>query len=216
MLSTCLKYVVKFVDTFSTVSLHPAFVSRDVSTIATAVNQHKHTKTCRKYMTTCRFNFPKLPSYRTVIAKPAHKSLTLEEKKELEKKYSKILKNVKEVLSKKDKIEEILLKYPKDQETSFALAVEGRHCRINAVLELAGLVTDEEKHEYEQAIEYSNVGYAIIYARDIDEVWVNSFNPEITRAWNGNTDFQIVLDYYAIITYISNISRKMILEFCKC
>jgi len=28
------------------------------------------------------------------------------------------------------------------------------------------------------------------------------FNPEITRAWNGNTDFQIVLDYYAIITYI--------------
>ena len=39
--------------------------------------------------------------------------------------------------------------------------------------------------------------------RDIDELMVNSYNPEITRAWDGNTDFQICLDFYAIITYIT-------------
>ena len=45
-------------------------------------------------------------------------------------------------------------------------------------------------------------------ARDIDELMVNSYNPEITRAWNGNTDFQICLDFYAIITYITEYYAK--------
>ena len=40
-------------------------------------------------------------------------------------------------------------------------------------------------------------------ARDIDEIWVNSYNPEITEAFDANTDFQITLDFYAIITYIT-------------
>ena len=44
--------------------------------------------------------------------------------------------------------------------------------------------------------------------RDIDELMVNSYNPEITRAWNGNTDFQICLDFFAIITYISDYFTK--------
>ena len=37
---------------------------------------------------------------------------------------------------------------------------------------------------------------------------VNSYNPEITRAWDGNTDFQICLDFYAIITYITEYYAK--------
>ena len=88
------------------------------------------------------------------------------------------------------------------QKKTFAEAVEGRCQRISALLEMAGLVTDEDKQDYQKALEYSRASYTIIYARDIDEIWVNSYNPEITRAWNGNTDFQIVLDYYAIISYI--------------
>ena len=40
-------------------------------------------------------------------------------------------------------------------------------------------------------------------ARDIDEIWVNSYNPEITEAFNANCDFQICLDFFAIITYIT-------------
>ena len=40
-------------------------------------------------------------------------------------------------------------------------------------------------------------------ARYIDEIWVDSHNPEITEAFNANTDVQICIDFYAIITYIT-------------
>jgi hypothetical protein len=45
-------------------------------------------------------------------------------------------------------------------------------------------------------------------ARDIDELMVNSYNPEITMAWDGNTDFQFCFDFYAIITYITEYFMK--------
>ena len=44
-----LAIVVKFIDTFSTVSLHPAIVGSIVADIAKKVNQHHHTKTCKIY-----------------------------------------------------------------------------------------------------------------------------------------------------------------------
>ena len=84
----------------------------------------------------------------------------------------------------------------------------GRRRRIDAVLEKAGLKSKEEKQKYQTALECSFSGYKIVMARDIDELWVNSYNPEITRAWNGNTDFQICLDFYAIITYITEYYTK--------
>ena len=61
---------------------------------------------------------------------------------------------------------------------------------------------------YQEALSYSSDGYTIIMARAIDELYVNSYNPEITRAWDGNTDFQICLDFYAIITYITEYYTK--------
>ena len=45
-------------------------------------------------------------------------------------------------------------------------------------------------------------------ARDLDEINVNSFNPEWLLAWNGNIDLQICLDYYAVITYITDYFTK--------
>ena len=49
-----------FVDEFSTVTTDPAVVGEDVAEIVTEVNQHHHTKTCRKRSSVCRFNFPKV------------------------------------------------------------------------------------------------------------------------------------------------------------
>ena len=80
--------------------------------------------------------------------------------------------------------------------------------RIDALLESAGFVTREDKEEYQKALEFSSSGCKIVMARDIDEIWVNSYNPEITRAWNGNTDFQVVIDYFAIINYIAEYYSK--------
>ena len=203
-----LAIVIRFVDIFSSVSLHPSIVGSKVAEIAKIVNQHKHTKTCRKYLTICRFKFPKLPFYKTLIARPPDKSLSLEDRKTLEDKYGAILKKVKECLNDKDEINRILAVYPKEAEGNLSETIEGRNKRIDALLVSAGLTSVEEKQLYQEALEYSSAGYSIVMARDIDEIYVNSYNPEITRAWNGNTDFQICLDFYAIITYICEYITK--------
>jgi hypothetical protein len=213
--------IVTFIDTFSTVSLHPAIVGSVVAAIAEKVNQHHHTKTCRKYQTVCRFKFPKLPSYVTIIARPPGKNIPAQEKKSLEAKHDAVIKKVKEVLNDDDMMKSILEEYPKVSEKTVAEATEGklvdneklylklnnfftgRARRIDAVLEKAGLMSEEGKQKYQAALLHSSSGYKIVMARDVDELWVNSYNPEITRAWNGNTDFQICLDFYAIITYIT-------------
>ncbi len=200
--------VTMFIDSFSTVSLHPAIVGDIVAKIAQKVNRHHHTKTCRKYQTACRFKFPKLPSVKTIIAIPSSKNVTESEKKSLEAKHSVVIKKVKEVLDNKDLIKLILEEHSKESENTELEAIEGRTKRIDAVLNMAGLNTDEEKARYHQALSYSSSGYTVVMARDIDELYVNSYNPEITRAWDGNTDFQICLDFYAIITYITEYYAK--------
>ena len=122
--------VVAFTDTFSTVSLHSAIVGSVVASIADKVNQHHHTKTCRKYQTVCRFKFPKLPSYATIIARPPGKNIPAQEKKSLEAKHDAVLKKVKEVLDDEDVMKSILLDYPKESETTVAEATEGKLLKI--------------------------------------------------------------------------------------
>ena len=49
------------------------------------VQKHKHTKSCRKYNTPCRYGFPRLPSPETLIAKPLEitEEMTKEEVEEI-------------------------------------------------------------------------------------------------------------------------------------
>ena len=115
-----------FVDTFSTVSLHPAIVGPIVAAIAEKVNQHSHTKTCRKYQTTCRFNMPKLPSYETIIARPPGKAFSDQEIKSLETKHSSVIKKVKEVINNKELMKTILEEQTKESETTMNEAVNGK------------------------------------------------------------------------------------------
>ena len=61
---------------------------------------------------------------------------------------------------------------------------------------------------YEDALKYSTSGYSVVLERDVDEIFVNSYNPEWARAWNGNTDLQVCLDYFAVITYITEYYTK--------
>ena len=200
--------VVKFVDTFSTVNLHPAIVGSIVAEIAKKVNQHHHTKTCKKYKTVCRFKMPKLPSKRTIIARPPGQNVPANVKKAMEAKHATVIKKVREILDNKEEMKAILEQYPKESETTEAEAIGGRTKRIDAVLNKAGLTTNEDKDRYEAALAYSSSGFTIVMARDVDELYINSYNPEITRAWDGNTDFQICLDFFAIITYITEYYAK--------
>ena len=76
------------------------------------------------------------------------------------------------------------------------------------LLSKAKLESDEDIQLYEDALKYSTAGFSVVLERDLDEIYVNSYNPEWARAWNGNTDLQVCLDYFAVITYITEYYTK--------
>ena len=73
--------IIKFSTRFTTCTLNAATIGQmtedpslkaraaEIVEIVRAVNIHNHTRTCRKYDTTCRFGFLKFPIWRTLISK---------------------------------------------------------------------------------------------------------------------------------------------------
>ena len=72
-----------------------------------------------------------------------------EVKKKLLDTYSSIMKKVKEVLEDQKTIDDILTEFPKHLETTDTQAVAGRKQRIDVLLEKAGLVSEEQKNQYQ-------------------------------------------------------------------
>ena len=85
---------------------------------------------------------------------------------------------------------------------------ENRKKRIEKVLAEAGLKTEEDCKMYEKALQSSCAGYSLIIARDIDKIFVNNYNREWIIAWRGNMDIQVCLDFFAVITYITEYFMK--------
>ena len=122
-------------------------------------------------------------------------------------KYKKILKDVKEVLNDRDLINEIMDKYEKESEKDGKYQVN-REKRIKELLNKAGLKTEDDYKMYEEALKFSGTGYSVILERDIDEIFVNNYNNEWMKAWRGNMDIQVCLDFFAVITYITEYYTK--------
>ena len=83
--------------------------------------------------------------------------------------------------------------------------------RLKRLLEKAGIQPEGSKNIielYEEALGVSKSGYKMIHKRDIDELFVNNYNSEWILNWNANIDLQLCLDYYAVITYISDYYSK--------
>ena len=78
--------------------------------IVSSVQKHKHTQSCRKYGTNCRYGIPRLPTEETIIARPFHemsdneKQEILQGKSEDEflKESTDYLTIAKEILDRKD------------------------------------------------------------------------------------------------------------------
>ena len=190
-----------FVEEFTTVSLHINTVGKDVARIAKEVNVHHHTRTCRKYNNQCRFNYPRFPSHETIISKPFRGPK--DEREKLFKKFDKILNKVFEILCDDQKIDGIMKNYTKDEETKESHS-EFIKKRIVEILDFAEVSFED----YFQALSFSKRGYTIVQKRDIDEIFVNSFNIEWLKAWNGNMDLQICLDFFSVVTYITDYYSK--------
>ena len=83
--------------------------------------------------------------------------------------------------------------------------------RLEALLDNAGILPENGKTAvdvYEDALCISPKGYKIIHKRDIDEIYVNNYNAEWLLCWNANMDLQLCLDFFAVITYISDYFTK--------
>ena len=76
------------------------------------------------------------------------------------------------------------------------------------------LIYDKPKYEqdlinkYEESLSISFRGFTMIHKRDVDEIFINNYNKEWIHCWDSNMDIQITLDFYAIITYISDYYMK--------
>ena len=76
---------------------------------------------------------------------------------------------------------------------------DNRKKRILQILEIAKVTKDD----YLEALSWSRAAYAIHLKRDIDEIYINSYNPEWLQAWDGNIDIQPCTDFFGVITYIT-------------
>ena len=64
------------------------------------------------------------------------------------------------------------------------------------------------QNAYEEALSISKAGYKIIHKRDINEIFVNNYNPEMILAWNANMDLQVVIEPYAVVSYVASYMNK--------
>ena len=64
--------------------------------------------------------------------------------------------------------------------------------------------------EYAEILKVSTGGgYSIVLARDVDEIYINNYNEEWQRAWDGNMDIQMTTTFHAIVTYITDYTMKV-------
>ena len=193
------KRLTSVIDNFSTVSLHTGSVGEDVVNIASSVNKHHHTKTCRKYSGDCRFDYPKPPSPFTIVAQQSEES----KNQKIMAEYRNIINLVQNVTDDRSQIDTIMRLYDKESETIDEYN-ENKIKRIKAVCNLAGV----DYTKYLKALSTIKYGYKIILSRDIDETYINPYNVEWLRAWDGNMDIQFVLDYFAVVTYVTEYYLK--------
>ena len=77
-------------------------------------------------------------------------------------------------------------------------------------LKLSKNLTAEEMRiaVYHYALSICECGTKAILKRDVDEIFINNYNPHWMEAWDGNMDLQLCLDYFSIITYMTDYVTK--------
>ena len=117
--------------------------------------------------------------------------------------YRQILNKVKAVLEDNNVIKQIMEKYDKQSETK-----NEHKANVESRIKELCKVAEVDYKMYLQALSTSKTGHSIVQRRDLDEIYINSYNIEWIRAWNGNMDIQVVLDYFVVITYVTDYYAK--------
>lgn len=185
--------VCKFVDKFVSCAVPDKSDDPELRDIVLAVQQHsrKHSQSCRKKGTDCRFNFPRHPSVCTFINSP-HETEAEGDTDSLESKNEKVA------------AKEILQRVWNEMQNE-----ENESRTVNQILSDLGI----SQEQYENAHKSLTNKRSIVLQRNTADLWINQYNPCLLKCWNANMDIQFVLDPFScivyIISYISKSEREM-------
>ena len=130
------------------------------------VQRHSHSVVCRKKKSACRFNFPRPPSKRTILASPPNEDV---DAAAVTKWQADVIGKVQDVLDKVDNSGSVTL---------------------DDVLSTAGVTEDD----YHRALSVNVKGRSLVLQRDVCDVNINNYNATILSAWQANMDIQPVLE----------------------
>ena len=119
------------------------------------------------------------------------------------KKHCEILEKVMKILVDKEKMNLFMDEFNKEEESK-----EDHVNFIKKRVRKVCIMANVSLKDYIEALSVSKRGYVIVQRRDVDEIFVNSYNKEWIRAWNANMDLQICLDFFSVITYITDYYSK--------
>ena len=185
--------VCNFIDKYVSCAVPSENENPEFRNTVLALQQHskKHSKSCRKKGSECRFNFPRPPSVKTFISSP------LEEE---------VFENDTEISSLKQEqliAKQILQTVWKEIDDLDDSRTTGE---IFSDLNLT-------QAQFEEAHRRLAKKRSVVLQRNPDELWINQYNPCLLKCWDANMDIQFVLDPFScivyIISYISKSEREM-------
>ncbi|XP_041482326.1 uncharacterized protein LOC121429412 [Lytechinus variegatus] len=195
--------VVQFIDKYISCLNPDKNEDEELHEIVSSVQQHskKHSKSCKKKGTVCRFNFPRPPSEKTFIIKVKDKDSSKHEETCKPPKKNENQADAKN--SRKSDANELLnsVKNALSDGTEFNSAKQ--------LFDKLGITQSQFQNAHNEIASQES----IIIKRNPADVWINQFNPDLLRAWNANMDLQYVTNAYAcvvyIVSYMSKAEREM-------
>nr|XP_022310999.1 uncharacterized protein LOC111116305 [Crassostrea virginica] len=185
--------VCDFIDKYVSCAVPSEIEDEELRSIVLAVQQHskKHSKSCRKKGSECRFNFPRPPSVNTFINSPQEEGVSENDPEVIDLKREQLL--AKQIL---------LSVWNEVQDLDDSKTTEDIFNNINLTQE-----------QYEEAHKRLAKKRSIVLQRNPDELWINQYNPCLLKCWDANMDIQFVLDPFScivyIVSYISKSEREM-------
>ncbi|XP_062614683.1 uncharacterized protein LOC134276442 [Saccostrea cucullata] len=186
------KAVCDFIDKYVTCKIPSEDEDSELRKIVLDVQQHskKHSQSCRKKGTECRFNFPRPPSEKTFITKPRDNQMETEDD------------SVENVSLHRNDAKEIMQKVWEKVQVSSTDTTNDTFIELGMSQEI-----------FEEAYNRVTSKQTIILQREPSEMWTNQYNPCLLKCWDANLDIQYVLDPFScivyIISYISKSEREM-------
>ncbi|XP_071944760.1 uncharacterized protein [Antedon mediterranea] len=192
--------VTEFIDKYVSCKIPSLDEDKELHEIVSGVQTHckRHSKSCKKKGTTCRFNFPKPPSEQTFIIQ---RKTTDVDNNETENNDT----------DEKDTAKNEAIKAAKDLLKSVKSALTGEIPYQDTKQLFENLNVTQT--DFEDANNLIATKDDFLLQRNPQDAWVNQYNPSLLRAWNANMDLQFVSNEYAcvayVVSYMSKAEREM-------